>query len=174
MWKTAVVLKSAMTGFLRMWEMEVSKEGRINRPEKSSRSKRRWGKLCGKQQWFKSTKQAKNANAKNQGKKKGNIMKQEIEGVYYVPYTKGSRLKKKIQAIEDNAVKNKKTGRLRILERLGSSIKEDISNPTPWKNSHCGRSKCMACKTREGACKARSVVYQIDCMDCLSQGVKSQ
>ena len=32
----------------------------------------------------------------------------------------------------------------------------------------------MACRTKEGTCKARSVVYQIDCMDCLSQGVKSQ
>ena len=41
------VLKSAMTGFLRMWEMEVREEGRINRPEKSYRTKRRWGKLCG-------------------------------------------------------------------------------------------------------------------------------
>ena len=47
------VLKSAMTGFLRMWELEVKGEGKINRPEKSSRQKRRWGKLCGKQQWFK-------------------------------------------------------------------------------------------------------------------------
>ena len=79
----------------------------------------------------------------------------KVEGVYYVPDTKGSKLKKTLQSIEDNAVRNQRTGRLRILERLGPSIKEDLSNPTPWKNSHCGRSRCLPCKSKEGACKAR-------------------
>ena len=94
--------------------------------------------------------------------------------MYYVPYTKGYKLKKTLQNIEDRSVKHQKTGRVRILERLGPSIKEDLSNPTQWKNSHCGRTRCIPCKTKEGACKSRSIVYQIDCLDCLNQGVKSQ
>ena len=50
------LLKAATKGFSRMWEQERLGESRINRPEASTRKARRWGKLCGKTSWFKTTK----------------------------------------------------------------------------------------------------------------------
>ena len=69
--------------------------------------------------------------------------------------------------------KGKKTGRIRVLERLGRSVKEEVSNPTPWKQQHCGRQKCQACTSKEGICKAKGAVYKIECSDCKSEGISS-
>ena len=44
------VLGAASTGYGRMWQAQIAKTGHINRPEKSTRMKRRWSNLCGKTQ----------------------------------------------------------------------------------------------------------------------------
>ena len=49
------VLDAACRGYQRMWEREIKGEGKINRPEKASRLKRRHAKLVGKSIWFKGT-----------------------------------------------------------------------------------------------------------------------
>ena len=47
------VLEAACKGYGRMWESQVNGTGHINRPEKLTRNRRRWEKLCGKTTWFK-------------------------------------------------------------------------------------------------------------------------
>ena len=47
------VLESAIKGYERIWKSEVEGTGAVNRPEGNTRLKRRWEKLCGKQNWFK-------------------------------------------------------------------------------------------------------------------------
>ena len=97
-------------------------------------------------------------NKKNTRNKRAN-KPQQVEGVLYVPFTIKSELKKRIQKIHDRATEGRMTGRIRILERLGNSVKDEISNPTPWKNSHCGRSNCPTCRIQGGACKATNAVF---------------
>ena len=82
-------------------------------------------------------------------------------------------MKKLMQTVEDSAIGRAHTGRIRVLERLGTSVKDDISNPTPWKSTHCGRTTCRPCRAVEGSCKARGVVYKITCGTCAEGGVKS-
>ena len=47
------VLKAATIGYTRMWESEVNKTGHVNRPEATTKSKRRWARLCRKSTCFK-------------------------------------------------------------------------------------------------------------------------
>ena len=156
------ILEAGTKGFVKMWEQERQGISRINRPEKSTRRSRRWNKLCGKTSWYKGKGETpQNSDVRNKRKKTNN--RAQVEGVLYVPFTKKSELKRRIQKIQDKAIEGKKTGRLRILERLGNSIKDEISNPTPWRNSHCGRQECPTCRSQEGACKSRNAVSRTEC-----------
>ena len=79
-----------------------------------------------------------------------------------------------MQKLEDQSVAGLKTGRIRVLERLGTSVAESLSNPTPWKSQECGRIPCPTCKSSPGACKKVNAVYQISCNQCTAKGIKSQ
>ena len=89
-----------------------------------------------------------------------------------MPYTKGSSLKRCLQEAEDKALGNRLSGRIRVLERLGRTVKETITNPTPWKSDPCGRN-CNICQEKPGSCKTRGVVYEIHCQECKEKGLKS-
>ena len=81
-------------------------------------------------------------------------------------------MKRRLQEAEDKALGNKISGRIRVLERLGRTVKETIANPTPWKSDPCGR-QCRICQVKPGACKTRGVVYEIHCLECKEKGLKS-
>ena len=49
------ILKSAVVGHRKLWELELERKGHINRPEKATQTKRRVARLVGKAQWFKKT-----------------------------------------------------------------------------------------------------------------------
>ena len=55
-----------------------------------------------------------------------------------IPYTHNSKLKKEMEKTEDKFNGNERTGKIRILERLGPTVKDSISKPYPWKGNHCG------------------------------------
>ena len=171
-WRGKVLL-ATITGFERMWVSECEGKGRINRAETSTRTKRRWSKLCGKSNWFKKKKKAEQTPKFGTRKSKLRKTEAEVEGVLYVPYTEGSFLKNKIQKVEDSMLRGKSTGRIRVVERLGPSISTLLCNPAPWRSSHCGRPNCAPCKSKEGSCKSRGVTYEICCLDCKEEGVRS-
>ena len=56
------------------------------------------------------------------------------------------------------------------MERLGATLGEILTNPTPWTNQHCGRVGCLPCKSKEGSCKAVGITYQWRCNSCTSEG----
>ena len=60
-----------------------------------------------------------------------------------------------------------------MVERLGPTLGESLSNPTPWTSSHCGRVGCLPCKSKEGSCKKVGVTYQWTCMRCAEEGKKA-
>ena len=138
------VLDAATTGYMRMWRGEKEGKGYVNRPERDSRMKRRWTKLLGKTTWFNREKESQSTD---HPKKKGKA-KTKTEGVLYVPYTQNSLLKRKMQQMEDNIIRNKLTGRIRVIERNGKTVAETSSNPVPWRGTHCGHAQCQTCKTK--------------------------
>ena len=46
------VLEVAVRGYEKMWGKELEGSGRINRPERSTRTVRRWKNLVEKSRWF--------------------------------------------------------------------------------------------------------------------------
>ena len=164
-------LNSATRGYIRMWESQVKGEGWVNRPEKSTRKARRHSKLMGKTNWFRTTKQPDDRSTTTGAKKGKKSQKQaEVEGVIYVPYTPDSRLKRQIQKLEDAFQRGKSVGRMRVVERLGATLGELLCNPTPWTNSHCGRTGGLTCKAKEGSCKAVGATYEWRCNQCTRDG----
>ena len=49
----ANVLQSAAAGYAKMWKLEASGSGHVNRPKHVTQSKRRAMRLAGNQTWFK-------------------------------------------------------------------------------------------------------------------------
>ena len=92
----------------------------------------------------------------------------QVEGVLYVPYTPNGELRRTLQKTEDNLLKNSRVGRVRVIERLGGKLCDQLCNPTPWKNQHCGRQNCFPCRTKEGSCKQTNITYKWTCLTCLS------
>ena len=89
------VLEAGMKGYMRMWQKERKGEGRLNRPDKSTRRSRRYNKLCGKFNWFNQNKgKEKEVDGNSTAKGGGARRAPETEGVLYVPFTPGSALKK--------------------------------------------------------------------------------
>ena len=84
-----------------------------------------------------------------------------------------SDLKREVQRREDSLLKGKISGRIKVLEKLGPTIRDTLSNPNPWNGSHCGRLECQPCKTKEGSCRQKNVLYTISCLTCLQSGHRS-
>ena len=174
------ILEAGIKGYENFWKNEVEGRGRVNRPEAGTQNVRRWKKLVGKTNWFQPKDQVeepgnhRSHSSHSQGQKK-EVRKDsvKVESVLYCKYTPNSELKKELQTLEDRLLKDKKTGRIRVLERLGPSIKDLLSNPTPWKQSHCGRQDCWPCQTKEGSCRAKNCTYQISCLECRQEDRKT-
>ena len=100
-----------MPATLHVHACQCKGEGKINRPEAASRSLRRWKKLCGKTNWFKIKQreptEAEGINVERTRKFMNPATRAQVEGVLYVPYTKNSLLKKKMQEAEDSLMLNK-------------------------------------------------------------------
>ena len=91
----------------------------------------------------------------------------------FVPYTHDSALKREIQEMDDKFNPHKYSGKVKVLEKLGKTIGESLSNPYPWKNSNCGCPNCKPCESKPGSCKSRNCIYQIECETCKQDGIKS-
>ena len=118
------ILTAAIVGYTRMWNLQREGKGHINRPEATSRSTRRWKKLCGKNTWFKQKSKSNSQEGDARSNRKKHKKPPEIEGIMYVPFTVNSSLKKQMQSAEDQFNGNSKTGKVRILERLGPTVKD--------------------------------------------------
>ena len=106
-------------------------------------------------------------NVKNQEEKKG-----LVKAVMFVPYTKGSKLKKELQEAENQL--GQSTGvKLKIVERCGIKLVDILTKSNPWKGQDCLREGCLLCQTKAITgklktqdCRQRSIVYETRCLSC--------
>ena len=71
----------------------------------------------------------------------------EIEAVLFIPSIPDSELRKRIQKAEDQAARMMNTPTVRIVERAGTKIMEEIGDNNPWKKEwSCPRNDCLPCQ----------------------------
>ena len=171
------ILESASKGYANIWKLESDGQGFVNRPARTTETKRRANRLIGKQTWFKKKPKSPTDPHQNLGKFKRPKSQphkfQPIESVLFVPFNPNSALKKSIQEVESRLRGNRPVGKVKIVERAGPTVQDLISNKSPWTSSHCGRENCAPCKSKEGSCRAQNLVYKISCMECGKVGRKS-
>ena len=82
-WRCEVLL-SAIKGYSRIWDLEVTGKGHVNRPNHVTAAKRRANKLIGKQMWFKKVEESE-PNPKHQKSQKQNpkCHQNPVESVFF-------------------------------------------------------------------------------------------
>ena len=129
----------------------MAEEGKtdIHRSAKSTAGFRRWKKVMGPCQWFKTKKSEEDQQSGGGGGRKKSKRKKDLwtpEGVMFIPTTPRGALKKKLQDM-DQAVGFK--NRCRYVETVGQSILSILFNKDPWKMP-CGQPKCLLCLSEPG------------------------
>ena len=94
------------------------------------------------------------------------------ETVLFIPHTPHSTLKQEIQKAESNINSNRAT-KVKIVERLGNKLSDDLCNKNPWKREQCGNTECVACCYSPGSCRKRNILYKATCVHCATKGVSS-
>ena len=84
------------------------------------------------------------------------------DAVMFVPATRNGELKKEIQrAAEKNKMK------LKVVEKVESSVHSELQRSNPFKSSLCRKEKCVVCKLGSNVnCRARGCVYEMICDEC--------
>ena len=86
----------------------------------------------------------------------------EFKSVMFVEATPGSELKKKVE----NVIRRVKM-KIKVVERVGATIKGLLQRSNPFGMTDCKRQKCMICCQGCGSdCRTRGCVYEYKCEDC--------
>ena len=101
----------------------------------------------------------------------------KIKGVVFIPYTKGSTLRKAIQTADDKTSKLLGLDRTKYVERAGIKIASLLVRKNIWLELQggCQRPKCYVCKSQHGkgiSCRLENICYQITCSICEKQEKK--
>ena len=105
---------------------------------------------------------AENGGNNKKKKKKQWYDQERYDGVMFVEVTPNAELKQKVQKA---CTKNKL--KVKVVEKMSRSVKASLqrSNPFGWRS--CERGDCPTCvRGIEVNCRARGVVYEIECVDC--------
>ena len=64
--------------------------------------------------------------------------------------------------------------KVKVIERVGNTLKSQLVRSNPWGNSNCPRPECLPCTNgpKNFDCKRRSVVYMTTCKLCQSENKK--
>ena len=69
-----------------------------------------------------------------------------IEGIVFVPFTNGSKLRNMLQKAEDMITGEMRVPSVRFVERGGKTVEDTLGRSNPWKSEHeCARKKCPPC-----------------------------
>ena len=87
--------------------------------------------------------------------------------------TPGGELAAKLRQVE-NELFQLGLGRVKIVERSGTTIKQLLTKSNPWAGGPCQRPSCIVCKEGKdhGDCRRRNVVYETRCQTCQVEGVE--
>ena len=87
---------------------------------------------------------------------------EKFDGVLYVDVTENSEMMKEMKkACKRNKLK------IKVGEKMHSTIKQEIQRSNPFKIKKCGREDCHICeKDMNIDCRTRGCVYKIRCVEC--------
>ena len=177
---------AGLRGYYRMVRVEEEGGRRVNRPRWEGATERRYKKLGGKSNWFKKRVNNEKVASVHSGthkppgptsqrSNKVESRQDQIETVIFVPHTPGSELAKLLQEADDSFTKGKGIGRMKIVERGGTKLKDILCRNNPWSTEGCGRGEeCFPCKSqpgRDGKCQKEGIVYKITCEECKMRGI---
>ena len=134
---------------------------------------RRYKRLVGPSNWFKVTPREMEPGRTQKPREDPGEQKKEnrkqFQNVMFIPLTRGSRLKKLLQAMEDDLGFDE---RVKYVERPGANIGDILMRKDPWQ-SPCGRESCMVCEHTPGVCTNQGVVYKFSCGTCKEKGAEA-
>ena len=95
----------------------------------------------------------------------------KAEGVIFVPYTAGSKLRSRLQNEDDKLTRIMRMPRLRYVERPGRTVADSLVTKDPWYllQGGCSKQNCPVCYWMKGKrirCTRENVSYRLDCMVC--------
>ena len=71
----------------------------------------------------------------------------EIEAVLFIPATPGSKMRKLLQSAEDQGAKLMNSPSIRVVERAGTKLIDEVGSNNPWKKEWmCPRKTCLPCQ----------------------------
>ena len=98
--------------------------------------------------------------------------KNKAKAVFFVPYTVGSTLAKRLRDAEEN-LKGTTGYKLKIVERGGTKLEDLLHRSDPCQGQDCCRQGCLLCATKQYTgknstqdCSKRSLVYKTYCISC--------
>ena len=139
------VIKSAVTGFEKMVEVEKAGGRPINRPRDWEEDQRQTSKQTNKQNWY---------------RKGGHHVP------IFVPHTPGGELASRMRRKEEENNQGRKI-RYLICERGGTKIHNKLWKANPWTQKKCGQNDCFPCMgDRGGNCRKPGVTYKLTCITC--------
>merc|ERR1711954_206549 len=176
-WRYKVLL-SAIKGYTRVLrKVDLGLVAR-NRPGRDTRQKRRHKKLLGPATWFQ-VQREEDGNSEHGSERRDQPPEKKNEpeigdqrqfnNVMFIPYTKGSVLKKNLQKMEDMA---KFRERVKYVEKPGPNLGALLIKKDPWEGD-CGRAECLVCKHTLGVCTTQAVVYKFTCLACQKEGAEA-
>ena len=88
-----------------------------------------------------------------------------------VPRTNGGKLEKEIRARE-MSLRSVYSTKVKILERIGTSLKQLLGNPDRWSGAQCNLTDCLPCKNEDQrvSCRTRNITYKTSCTICKDEG----
>ena len=127
------MVKAATGGFGKKWQAECKGGTPISQPPSATQNKRRAEKLVGKSTWFK--KQCNPKPSHQGGKKKQRAGAKnpnyKVEEVMVIPFTHFSKLMEEPHEVVELVNGNRKTGKIRFVERAGPRIRDLVCQKTP-------------------------------------------
>ena len=158
----SMTVNAGITGYGRMVKNEIEGKCPVNRSEKFSFTSRRFKKLCGKQSWFKQKTEKFNPSLKRKNLSGHNSpppsakkvkMDPGAESVLFVPYTPYSALQKQVQEAENLINAGSRCTKVKVIERNGSKLSNQLCNNTYWRNESCSNTECIPCIYNPGSCR---------------------
>ena len=94
--------------------------------------------------------------------------------VIFVEQTKDGKLAKDIREVVSRLV-HIIGFNVKVVERTGTSLRNNMPNTNPWSGSHCTRDECITCNQEaeeKPPCTKRNLVYENICVKCNPDAVK--
>ena len=175
---------------LKYYENKVKRCKKENKPlyrtAKNSQAGRNRKKLLGKTSWYKKRKSLKTAKLslawgpggwENKNYKKVKTQENKdlpTKSVIFTEQTPGGELAKGLRELIGR-LQHLIGGRIKIVERTGTPLKDLFPLTNLWEGEGCGRGECYPCK--QGGeeiprCKRRNIIYESICAQCNPEAAK--